>query len=730
MYLNEEQPKLTDWENEPTLEALKKDFRASKQFHDNQLSKINHWQDLLYVKGTEQPASVKGRSKVQPKLIRRQAEWRYSALSEPFLSSDRIFQVNPRTFEDADAARQNQLLLNYQFDTKINKVDFIDKYIRTVVDEGTAIVRLGWERVTKEVEEQVPTYQFIPVQSKEEQEQLEQAVQLKQSNPRMFNEQVPDEIKEAVKFYEESQQPVVAYVSGSQIVPTEKIIENKPVIELVNPANVFIDPSCQGEMDKAMYIVVSYETSKAELVKTGLYQNLDKVNWDENLPQQDSDHVSSTPDEFSSLMPDKFRRRVVAYEYWGFYDINKTGELVPIVATWIGSTMIRMAENPFPDGKLPFVFVPYLPVKRSVYGEPDAELLEDNQHILGAVTRGMIDLLGKSANSQQGFAKGFLDPVQKRRFESGQDYEFNPGVFTPQTGYLMHTYPEAPQSSITMLQLQNQEAEALTGVKSFSGGVSGEAYGQVAAGIRGALDAASKREMAILRRLAKGLAEIGNKIISMDSEFLSDEEVIRVTNKEFISIKRDDIKGNFDLTVDISTAEIDNNKAQDLGFMLQTLGPSMDMSVTLLILSQIAELKRMPELAEKIRTYKPQPDPLEEQRKQLEIAKLQSEINLNNARAAAQQADAENVKIDSIQNVDGTKHIRDMEKQQAQAQGNQDLEIVKAFSKTRKIGEQAPDLDGAIGYNLSKKALKQIADAKDHYSFGPRDKQFTGNGLV
>lgn len=730
MYLNEEQPKLTDWENEPTLEALKKDFRASKQFHDNQLSKINHWQDLLYVKGTEQPASVKGRSKVQPKLIRRQAEWRYSALSEPFLSSDRIFQVNPRTFEDADAARQNQILLNYQFDTKINKVDFIDKYIRTVVDEGTAIVRLGWERVTKEVEEKVPTYQFIPVQSQEEQQQLEQAVQLKQSNPRMFNEQVPDEIKEAVKFFEESQQPVVAYVSGSQTVPTEKIIENKPVIELVNPANVFIDPSCQGEMDKAMYIVVSYETSKAELVKTGLYQNLDKVNWDENLPQQDSDHVSSTPDEFSSLMPDKFRRRVVAYEYWGFYDINKTGELVPIVATWIGSTMIRMAENPFPDGKLPFVFVPYLPVKRSVYGEPDAELLEDNQHILGAVTRGMIDLLGKSANSQQGFAKGFLDPVQKRRFESGQDYEFNPGVFTPQTGYLMHTYPEAPQSSITMLQLQNQEAEALTGVKSFSGGVSGEAYGQVAAGIRGALDAASKREMAILRRLAKGLAEIGNKIISMDSEFLSDEEVIRVTNKEFISIKRDDIKGNFDLTVDISTAEIDNNKAQDLGFMLQTLGPSMDTSVTLLILSQIAELKRMPELAEKIRTYKPQPDPLEEQRKQLEIAKLQSEINLNNARAANQQADAESVKIDSIQNVDGTKHVRDMEKQQAQAQGNQDLEIVKAFSKTRKNGEQAPDLDGAIGYNLSKEALKQIANAKDHYSFGPRDKQFTGNGLV
>ncbi|MFP3693873.1 hypothetical protein, partial [Burkholderia sp. SIMBA_048] len=76
-----------------------------------------------------------------------------------------------------------------------------------------------------------------------------------------------------------------------------------------------------------------------------------------------------------------------------------------IVATWIGDTLIRMEKNPFPDQKLPFIIIPYLPVKREAFGEPDAELLEDNQKILGAVTRGMIDLLGRSANGQQGFAK-------------------------------------------------------------------------------------------------------------------------------------------------------------------------------------------------------------------------------------------------------------------------------------------------------------------------------------
>jgi hypothetical protein len=231
-------------------------------------------------------------------------------------------------------------------------------------------------------------------------------------------------------------------------------------------------------------------------------------------------------------------------------------------------------------------------------------MLEDNQKILGAVTRGMIDLLGRSANAQQGMAKGMLDPLNKRRFENGQDYEYNPNQ-NPNNGLIDHKYPEIPQSAMLMLNLQNQEAEALTGVKSFSGGVSGESYGQVAAGIRGVLDAASKREMAILRRLAKGITEIGNKFIAMNAVFLSEEEVIRVTNTEFITVKREDLKGNFDLEVDISTAEVDDAKAKDLGFMLQTIGPNIDSQITMKILAEIAELKRMPELAHDLKSWKP-----------------------------------------------------------------------------------------------------------------------------
>jgi hypothetical protein len=154
------------------------------------------------------------------------------------------------------------------------------------------------------------------------------------------------------------------------------------------------------------------------------------------------------------------------------------------------------------------------------------------------------------------------------------------------------------------------EAESLTGVKAYSSGIGSAALGDVAAGIRGALDAASKRELGILRRLANGIVEIGRKIIAMNGEFLSEEEVVRVTNEEFVTVRRDDLPGNFDLKLTISTAEADNQKAQELAFMLQTMGNSMPMDMSQMILADIARLRKMPDLAKKIETYQPQPDPM------------------------------------------------------------------------------------------------------------------------
>lgn len=704
---------LTDWKKEPTVADLKEDLLGATYAHTTQVNKIRHWNDLRNVTGSAAPKKVKGRSSIQPKLVRKQAEWRYSALSEPFNSSPDLFTAEAVTFEDEAAAKQNAQLLNWQFRTKMNKVKFIDEFVRTAVDEGTVVVRTGWKRITKKIMVSEPVFAYYEPSTEEELTPLEEALKLKIENPRGFYDLAP-ELQAAAEYMLETQKATIAQITGYEDVEQEQVLVNQPTVDIINFENVFIDPSAQGDILKAGFVIYSFETSKAELIKDGRYKNLDKVNWSGAEILAQPDHASSTPNDFN--FKDDLRRRIVAYEYWGYYNVDDSDELKPILATWVGETMIRMEENPFPDEKPPFTVTVYLPIKRQITGEPDAELLEDNQKITGAVTRGMIDLMGRSANAQQGTAKGFLDVTNRRRYEAGLDYEFNPSAGDPRLSVFQHSYPEIPNSAMNMIQMQNYEAESLTGVKAFAGGLSGEAYGDVAAGIKGMLDASAKREMNILRRLAGGIVEIGHKIAAMNAVFLSEEEVIRVTNEDYVTIKREDLKGNFDFIVDISTPEIDASKAQDLSFMLQTMGPDMAPELSQVILAEIADLKRQRGLAEKIRNWKPTPNPLDEQLKQLEIQKLQMEIEKlkseaakNNADALVKKSAADLNNLDFVEQETGTKHARDLAKQSEQAQANQDLEVTKALLKSRKPEESKPEIEAAVGFNRIADVMKRQA---------------------
>lgn len=714
-----EHEKLTEWKNEPKIMDLEDDFNASKPHHDEMASKITEWLSLINITGSAKPKVVgRNRSSIQPKLIRRQGEWRYSALTESFLSAEKLFSVEPRTFEDEPSATQNQHLLNYQFNTKLNKVKFIDDYVRTTYDEGTAFIKVGWYRRTHKEQVEEPIYSYFPIQNPQDMQIYEQLVALKAENPRGFEEQIPAEYQAAIAYSEEQGVPCVAIDTGEVEVIEEEIIdENHPTADILDYNNLYFDPTCEGDLTKANFAIITFETNKAELQADGRYKNLDKVSYSGNTPLTVPDHQMKHGSDFN--FKDDARKRVIAKEYWGSYDIEGDGVLVPIVATYIGRTIIRMEKNPFPDQKLPIVAVPYMPVRKQVHGETDAELLKDNQAVIGAVKRGLIDSIGRTANGQRGFAKNMLDVGNRRKFENGEDYEYNPGS-NPKEGMIEHKFGEISQSALAIMQMENQEAESLTGVKAFTGGLSSDAYGKVAAGIRGMLDASAKREMGILRRLAQGLVLVGQKWISMNAVFLSEEEVIRITNREYVVIKREDLKGNFDLIVDISTPEIDEAKSNDLNFMLQTNGNNMEPEMRNMLLADIADLKKMPVLAEKIRTFVPTPDPLQEQMKQLEIQrlqlenqKLQAEIMEIQTRAGVNQAKAAEVSatkdlkdLEFVEQESGTKHAREMQKTSQQAKANQSLEVTKALLKGRKPEEIPGNIDAAIGYN----EITKIAD--------------------
>lgn len=714
--------KLTDWPKEPTLAELKTDLEHSKPTQAGQVARIQRWRDNLNVTGSAAVPKVKGRSSVQPKLIRKQAEWRYSALSEPFLSSGKVFTVSPVSWEDGNAARQSELLLNWQFRTKLNAVHFIDQYVHACVDEGTVAVRVGWCRETKMETVKAPVWAYFQVLDPAEAQELLELSQAAQQDPSLLDNETPER-QEAVRYSLEKGAPHSARILEYRDVQQEKVLKNHPTVEVADIRNLYVDPSCNGDPEKALFMAYSYEITLGELERDKRYKNLKHVDTGRSVLSE-PDHSTNTPSEFN--FADRARKKLVVFEYWGYYDIEGQGHLTPIVAAWIGDTLVRLEKNPFPDGKPPFVIVPYLAVKQSVYGEPDGELLEDNQKILGAVTRGMIDMMARSANGQRGMAKSMLDAVNKRRFDAGMDYEFNPSIH-PSNGVVEHKYPEIPQSAMLMVNLQNAEAESLTGVKTYDQGLTGASLGPTAAGAKAVNSAMTQREMSILRRLAKGMALIGTKIAAMNQEFLSEQEVIRVTNTEFVTIRRDELHGNFDLSVDISTAEEDNAKAAELAFMLQTMASLGDAGINTMLLGEIARLRRMPELEHKVRNYQPQPDPLEQQIKQLEIQKLTAEIEklradaqkaladaatagqdteVTAAKARLTNAQADNLDREFVSKESGREHQEALELVQVQAEANQDLEVTKAILAQR----NGTTADGKVDTSPTRANLREAVE--------------------
>ena len=669
--------KLTDWKNEPTVADLKQDFEDSRSHHSAQVSKIEEWLDNLNGTGKARVNTGKNNSSVVPKLIRKQAEWRYPALSEPFLSTSKLFNVKPVTWEDKKAALQNGLVLNNQFNTQIDKVSFIDEFVRTAVDEGTVILRTGWDYQEEEYEVEVPDVEYFFNDDMAPAHQ--HLAQLKAQDPDAYASSISPEMQQAHEMTIEHGRPVEAMIKGVKKEKRVRVLVNKPTVEICDFRNVVIDPTCKGDIDKAGFVIYSFESSLSELKRDGKYRNLENINLETNSILGEPDHSTDTGTKNFNFA-DKARKKFVVYEYWGFRDIDGSGLVQPIVAAWVGDTLIRMEENPYPDKKLPFIVVPYLPVRKSTYGEPDGALLEDNQKIVGALTRGMIDIMGKSANGQTGMRKDMLDVANKRKFEKGLDYEFNANV-DPSMGVYMHKYPEIPQSAQFMLQMQNMEAESLTGVRAFYQGINSGSLGEVAAGIRGALDAASKREMAILRRISNGIIKLGRKIIAMNQAWLSEEEVIRITEEQFVPVRRDDLAGNIDLELSISTAEEDDNKAQELAFMLQTMGNNMNPDMSRLILADIARLRKMPDLAKQIKEYQPQPDPIAQKQAELQVALMEAElaekqsiIALNQAKIETEAAKANHLNsqadladLDFVEQESGVKQERDLQKQSAQA---------------------------------------------------------------
>lgn len=576
------------------LNKLKSDMKAADILRLEWFNKISDYRNQTF--GRPYGNEIKGKSQIVSQDIRKQLEWMIPSLADPFLSSPDIIKCNPITWEDVPSARQNELLLNTQFCRKFPRYNFLMKSLKVLAMEGTLVVQTGWDYEDEEVEEMVETVVIDPESGEE------MIIMAKQK--------------------------------------VTKVKKNQPTAVVCRNEDIYIDPTCMDNMDKCQFVIHRYETDLSALRADGRYKNLDKV---EKYEGQNRDNGYYPQDHTYFTFEDKARKKMVMYEYWGNYDVNEDGIAEPIVCSWIGNTVVRLQSNPYPDKKPPFIVVPFNAVPFQIYGDSLASVIGDNQKVKTAIIRGVIDNMAQSNNGQVGMKKGSLDIANRKKFLQGNNFEYN----GDKGDFWQGSYNQIPGSAFDVMTLMNNEIESQTGVKSFSGGITGNALGSSATGARGALDATATRRISLVRNIAENLIKpLMRKWMSYNAEFLEAEEIVRITNEEFIPIKRDDLTGNIDIDISISTAEDNNAKSQELSFLLQTLGNTMPFEMTQMIIAEIAKLSRMPDLEKRIRDFKQEPDPAAQQMQQaemerlaLENQKLQSEIVRNNARAGEDEID-------------------------------------------------------------------------------------------
>jgi len=631
--------------------------------------------------------SDKGKSKVRPKVIKKLHGYSYSALSEGLLSDYTVVDVSPRGSEDRNGANAHKLLLNYQINEEMDFGSVVDKASIYFEDFGSFYLKLSWNYKEREVKTRDYEYHEIPPNITQEQLQEFEAKGLLEGDMIRIPKQIT------------------------------KVDEDHPTISLKKYDQLVLGPSTDGsnDLDSLEFIVDRYYSTVTALRGTGKYTNLDKIYIREETADYD---INGLPDADFQVMFETMAEVVgeseqvsdttplVVTEYWTKKDTNKDGIVQTMVVTTVAGVVIGEEVSPFGEA----VGYPY---SRGIYapstedrlydGIPDTADLEEDQLIYGAISRGIIDILGSTAAGQVGVAEDFVSPTEFLKLQAGKHYKFRPNQ-DPARAMVTTKFPELPNSALQMLDITSKSMESSSGKKMFGEGLNSGSYGDTATGINAVVDATTQRLTASVRRFNRPFVTIFKKLAELNKEFITDDKLIAISDGTYETIRNDALQTDISIKIGVSTPELDDRKATDLAFIMQTLGDSVDYKTKHIILADIARLKKRPDLAVQIENIpEPQPSPMEVKIQELQVELLQAQVlnehakaeenvtdsTLNEAKANTEVAKAQvllsnkdNQDLDFLHKKAGTSELREAKSNEHQHKMNLEQDMMKGLIKS------------------------------------------------
>lgn len=340
---------------------------------------------------------------------------------------------------------------------------------------------------------------------------------------------------------------------GEFVTKTETITEtDDPCMEVVNLYDFFVDPEATDIQD-AEWVIHRYYKSLAELEEAGYYENLKKL----------KRYISKI-----EKSPEETERHELAFGHRGEQD--DTVDKIEIWEMWdrdgltvmaAGEVVIREQSNPFWHGQKPFIALKDSIVPHEFYGKGEIEPVIKLQHALNTIQNQIMD------NRTQ--------TLMNMWKVTGENVDESELVFRPNgVIHLSSEYekvdpivpPDLTANAQKDLSLIKSDIQQALGIYDYTKGAD-SGTNKTATGISLIQEAANARFNHKIQLLEEALKKLGEMVLALYQQFITDEKVLRVVGKrgeEFVRVIPAEIAGQYDCVPEAgSTLLIDKQKERE-----------------------------------------------------------------------------------------------------------------------------------------------------------------------
>jgi len=541
-------------------------------------------------------------------------------IAEPILESERLFDVDITSddgYSDSETVVSD--ILNYQFRSIPKFNHFINSLAKTFAIDGTSTVKATWSRDVNKI---VTGHKEEMVFSKDKKELTDFIGKMHKDKQKALMVVPIDVLMKKVPIDKKSVEITVS-----------KVTKNRPNIREIENLRIMTDPNARGKFEDSRFLIEAISTDMSTLESNDRYFNLDKLKnsmesrdyrFDGSLYAElyldgSTEYVDELILNDTFSFSDSARKRIDVLEYWGEVPIDGDGgETVPIVASWVGDVLIRLEKNPMPHKSIPYCIQAYEPIKGSIFGESDAEIVAEDQIGMTLATRSMQDITYRNQKntSQEFIENGFLPGItEKNNYKNGKTVFYRKGS-DPSRAIFRRTVDEVPQVLFDMKNMYKQEIEQSIGSVSAISDNTGDKS-----------DGVDNRTHNIVGRFSELFRDVGYLMVQMNRRFSLDTDIYKV-NKEIKKVNKGMLSSINEISVNVKTAAKNNKKISSIIGLMNTRAGNMSEDVSSIHYAKIAELSGMSDLSHEVLklTLNKEPTEAEKQQQQMEMMRIQLEL--------------------------------------------------------------------------------------------------------